>query len=350
MGSMASRPGRNRAAASLLVAVFAVTTVSLPSRLAFAEPTAAEKETARSLMKEGRAKREAGDHKAALEAFVGADGLMKLPTTGLEVARSQMDLGLLVEARDTFLRVARIPPQPNDPAPFDEARKQAETFASDLETRIPTIKLSFSGVPEGAKIDVTIDGVAISAGVLKAPLKVNPGKRIVVAVSGGVKRKHDIELIEGETKELAIDLTPSGEDEKPVEAPPPPPAPETPKPAEPPSGLGTVTWIGIGVAGAGILVGSITGLMAMSKTSSAKERCEDTRCPPETHDELGSARTMATISTISFGVAAIGAGAAVFGLLTRGPSEPAPKSAHIGPLREVRPLIGVGSIGIGGSF
>src|SRR5260221_5508152 len=99
-------------AISLLCASLPVTMVT---QAAPAGPSAAEKETARSLMKAGRASRDKGDHKAALESFKAADAIMKVPTTGLEVGREQVALGLLVEARDTFLKIVRIPVEPKEP-------------------------------------------------------------------------------------------------------------------------------------------------------------------------------------------------------------------------------------------
>src|SRR5690242_13508597 len=91
---------------------------------AFAEPTAAEKETARNLMQEGRDLRDKKDLKGALQRFQAADQLMGVPTTGYEVASTQVALGLLVEARETLNRVSRLPAQAKEPAPFREARQK----------------------------------------------------------------------------------------------------------------------------------------------------------------------------------------------------------------------------------
>src|SRR5689334_15630072 len=98
----------------------------LRATAARADPTAAEKETARALMAEGRDLRERGDSKSALKRFMAADALMHVPTTGLEVARTQVALGLLVEARETLRTVARLPEDPSDPPPFREARAQGD--------------------------------------------------------------------------------------------------------------------------------------------------------------------------------------------------------------------------------
>lgn len=329
---------------AMVTTVAAAATVGLSSGTAFAEPTAAEKETARSLMKEGRIKREAGDHKAALEAFIGADAVMRVPTTGFEVGRSQQDLGLLVEARDTYLRVSRMPEQPGEPAPFKEAREQAVERANQLEARIPSVKLVVSGVEDFSTITVSIDGVAVPSATLKLARKINPGKHRIVAVTKGVKRTVDIDVKEGETQDVPLELVGSGGDE-PEPAPTPAPKDPTPPPA---GGLSPLVWTGFGVAGVGIVLGSVTGLLAMSKTSAAKEQCVDNRCPPSTHDDLSGARTMATVSTISFIAAAVGAGVGVYGLLGQSPAEQ-PKTAF-GPLRRVTPVLGWGAIGLSGAF
>jgi len=326
--------------------------IALTPAVALAEPTAAEKETARSLMKEGRARREKGDHKGALENFTGADNIMKVPTTGLEVGRSQTDMNLLVEARDTFLRISRMPEEPGEPVAFKEARKEATALAAKLEERIPTVKLSMPNLPKGAKPTVTIDDAPVSAAMLPYPVKVNPGKHSVVATVGSFKQSAEVELIEGEDKEVPLDMAGATADEGAKDTPPPPapdpngPVDTAPKPPE--GGTSSLVYIGFGVGGAALLVGGVTGILAMSKTNSAKEQCEDTRCPPSTHDDLSSARTMATVSTISFVVAAVGVGVGVYGLLGRSGGEP-PKAA-LGPLRRVEPFIGLGSFGVSGSF
>jgi hypothetical protein len=53
---------------------------------ALAEPSPGEKETARALMDEGDRKLSKQDLRGALQAYQGADQIMGVPTTGLEVA------------------------------------------------------------------------------------------------------------------------------------------------------------------------------------------------------------------------------------------------------------------------
>jgi hypothetical protein len=113
---------------------------SLVARVSFAEVTAAEKANARELMDRGDDLVEKKQYREALEAYQAADAIMHVPTTGIEVARAQVALGLLVEARETALEVARSPETPGEPAPFAEARDAARQLATALERRIPTLR------------------------------------------------------------------------------------------------------------------------------------------------------------------------------------------------------------------
>lgn len=339
---LSSKRGRAVRFAAVLTAL----SFTLSAVPAFADPTAGEKETARSLMKEGRARRDKGDHKGALESFSAADSIMKLPTTGLEVARSQTDLGLFLEARDTFLRVSRSEPQPGEPSGFKDARKEASDLAAKLEPRIASLKLTITGAPSGETAAIVIDGAEISSGAAIGAIKLNPGSHHVAVTAKGVAKKElDVELKEGESRDetVALEATaivPELPPERPPEKPPEPIAKST----------SSLVYVGFALAGVGIVVGSVTGIMAMSKTSAAKESCDGTRCPPSTHDDLSSARTMATVSTISFAAAAVGLGVGIYGLIaSKGGAEDPPKAA-LGPFRRLEPSVGFGTIALTGVF
>jgi len=338
--TLGRRCGTLGRALAIAVALMLATTPAISA------PTAADKDTARALMKEGRSRRSNGDHRGALESFVAADALMNVPTTGLEVGRTQVQLGLLVEARDTFLRVSRTPEEPGEPPAFKEARSEAAAGAAKLEERVPTLKVSLTGVPAGATTSVTIDSVNIPSAAINARRKLNPGTHEIVAiVAGGAKRTATVELAEGDAKDITVDLSGSGAT-APAAA-----ATKNDAPTEAPratGGTSSLTYIGFAVAGVGIAVGSVTGLIALSKKNAAEEGCAGSRCPPSTHDELTRADTMATVSTIAFVAGAVGVGVGIYGLI-RGPAAPATNTS-LGPLRRVEPYIGVGGFGVVGAF
>jgi hypothetical protein len=346
--TMASRS----AFASLLVTMAALTCASA----AHADPSAADKETARGLMNEGRADRDKGDLKGAVKAFAAADALMHVPTTGIELARAQVAVGLLVEARDTALRVTRTPEKPNEPAPFKAARDAAAQLNDDLGTRIPSLTVTVKNVPDGTTPTVDIDGSSLPAELLGQPRKLNPGHHVITAKAGTAEGKQEIDIAEKDSKQVDVELpaqTAATPETKPDETPAEPP-PEA-------SGGGNklMIWGGFGLAGAGVIVGSITGILAISKANSIKgsSACQNngTECNPSENGDLSSGKTEATISTVSFIVAGVGAAIGVTGFFVGGGSsapaaKPADTSAPDQSSMRLVPWIGLGSAGLNGTF
>lgn len=293
-----------RALSLVLASILAVTSATS----AFAEPSAADKETARGLMSDGREKRDKGDHKGALEAFRSAHKIMGVPTTGLEVGREEAALGMLIEARDTLLAVTRVPVKPGEPEPFAKAREEAEKLADAIAPRIPSAKLIVKNLPPNATPSLTIDGAEVSAAVLGVARKFNPGSHDVVVRAGSAEQKASFSLNEGEARDVEIDFGGA------VPVATKPPAVETPKTRS----LSPLAVTGFVITGVGLVAGGVTGGLHLSKTSSLKQQCPDGRCGPETHDDYDSARTLGTISTISFAVAGVGAVISILGLLSSG--------------------------------
>ena len=127
--------------------------------------------------------------------------------------------------------------------------------------------------------------------------------------------------------------------------PPPPDAP----PPQANQGTKTLAYVLIGVGVVGVGAGSITGAMALSKKGSLD--CPENHCSGKQADDLDSARSMATVSTISF---AVGIPAAVVGtvlLLTAG-STAAQKADNARPKRHfaASPYLGSTTAGVVGSF
>jgi hypothetical protein len=356
------------ASRTLLVTCLVVASLGVAG-VAAAEPSAADKETARGLMSEGRAGRDKGDLKAALKAFAAADSIMHVPTTGVEVAKTQAAIGQLVEARDTALKVMRSPESANEPGPFKAAREAATSLAQELETRIPSVVITVKGVPENATPMVTIDDAPIPSAALGDARKINPGHHVIVAKAGGVDAKQEVDLAEKEKKEVAIELPAAGANAAAGAGQGAGDAASTEQPADAgggKSGFSKAMLIGgFSVAGIGLVAGTITGVMSMSKTSSIKSSsgCAGSVCGPAEYDDISSARSMATISTVSFVVAGVGAVAGVIGLLTGNTpagasTEPAPAAMPEKAPEEtkesrrvhVQPWIGLGAAGLTGSF
>jgi hypothetical protein len=317
-----------------------ILTAVLLAGVARAQPTPAEKETARSLMVEGRARRERHDLKGALESFRAADAIMHVTTTGYEVARAQVALGQLVEARDTLGRVLRIPARPDEPRPFVEGRANAQQLDEDLAARIPAIRLVLQGAPPSAAT-VQVDEDTIPPEAASAPLKVNPGHHAIVVHAGAASGRAEVDITERATKTVTIELTaPAGAPVIAQEA-----APEHHEEARSHT-MRTIAYGGFGLAIAGAAVGSITGLMSLSKTSAVKQSCVDNACPPSVAGDLDTARTTATVSTVAFAAAGVGLAVGITAILI-GDKDPARSEAA---RAHVTPFIGFGSAGVRGAF
>jgi len=109
----------------------------------------------------------------------------------------------------------------------------------------------------------------------------------------------------------------------------------------------TITLVGFGLTAAGLIVGTIAGGIAVSKTSTLRDECGGTVCPKSRQSDIDSAKNMAGLSTVSFVVAAIGAVVGINGLLLWNADRPAASSSA---KVRWRPAIGLRSAGIEGSF
>jgi hypothetical protein len=189
------------------VIVAGVLAAVLASRAALAQPSAADRETARTLMKQGDERFAAKDYAAALSAYQKAHAIMQVPTTGLAVAKAQIERKQLVEARDTLVQVARLPREAREPAPIAQAREEAAAIARELAAKIPSVIITVDGPSDG--VDVLVDGEVIPPAVIGAPRKVNPGSHVITATLGGqVIASSTVAPKEGTTEKVTLKLTP----------------------------------------------------------------------------------------------------------------------------------------------
>jgi len=324
-------------------------------------PTAADKETARGLMREGRAKEAAGDYAGALDSYEAADLIMGLPSTGLSVGKMRVELGKLVEARTVLLRVARYRVRPTTPPPLVKARGEALALAEALVARIPSLQLD---LPEGLSrtaLEITVDGEALAPALLGHAQRLDPGVHEVGASHGASKLfTREVTLAEGARETLQIEVDRDRLKELSEPAATPPPAPITNRASVPDSartpatapdhaeaaGVPGWTWIGFAVGGAGLVVGGVAGLVALVRTNDLRDACPGDVCPADQRDLHDDATLAAHVSTAGFVTAAVGSGVGVIGLLTAG--EPAKSSPRAGMVLE--PVVGPLGVALRGRF
>ncbi|MSP26094.1 MAG: hypothetical protein EXR75_13235 [Myxococcales bacterium] len=272
-----------------------------------------------------------GEHEGALADFRGADALMNVSSTGLAVALALEKLGRLIETREKLLDVGRLAGASGEASALREAREKADKLQFELADRIPSLEFHVSGLAAGVLAAITVDGAAVPPGTMSLPRKVNPGKRVVRATAAGFQPLSvEVSVAERETKKVPLAFILAAAND-----------------ADGSDGSGgapmisTFMWIGGGLATVGVLAGGVAGGLSLGAASDAKAGCINNLCPAANEAHRDSALNLAHISTGSFALASVGAGLFAYGLLFESPL--------LGD-DGVRPMFGLGTAGIAGSF
>lgn len=346
-----------RVAFALCLAVLVPASAAAQQQQAPHQPTAQELETARSLYKEGKELRAAGDLSGAIEKLRAAHALGNTPVTGIELARALEAGGRLIDAREVALSIAHIPVAGDETQKSAEARIDAVKLADDLRARIPTLRARVTGLAPGEPAHLAIDGVAVPDAALAEPQKVDPGKHVLLLHVGEGASARDVRAevsaVEGRSAEVLLEVPPAPATPQP--APPPPVAPTqqaapplqaAPAPAAAPAHhSSTLAKAGFAVAAVGAVSGAITGFMALTKKGELPNECPNQQCAKGTQaaSDLDSARTSATMSTVAFSIAGAGLVLGIVALVTDHPSTPSTGA-------RVSPWVGLGAAGVHGSF
>jgi hypothetical protein len=330
---MTSSNARARIAAIVLACASASATFATFARAD--PPTAADLETARALVKEGRALRASGDLRGALEKFKAGHALGQTPVTGLELARTHEMLGDLIEAREVCLSVARMPIEPDETERSANARAEAATMAQALRPRIASIAVRVLG-PVGASPEVRIDGELLPPEAIGEPRKVNPRHHVIlVNLEGYDPSRTEIDVAEGESKAIDVVLTPHAHAAIAEPARVEPAPPKTPRKALMTAGIVGITF--------GATIGLTAGFLALGARNRLDDLCTTNKaCPPSAHDTLDSARTEGNVSTVAFVIAGAGVVTTVLAAVLF-PRAPEPRAA-------ITPWIGPGGAGVRGAF
>lgn len=268
--------------------------------LSEAAPSAQEVQQARELVRSGDKKFGAGNFDGALDDFVQAHAIMQLASTGLSLARTQAQLGLLREAQSTAKSLLSLPiEQPENPV-LTSARQGAALLSQELELRIPTLTPVLKRAPRDTQL--TIDGEIQPT--LSAPIRVNPGAhQVTLSAQGYESEAFSLTVKELEKRELVIALRPTGA-----------PAPADPETTADSSVLAAWPYVALGVGGAGLVVGAVTGIMHLSQISDVRDDCDGDVCPSSRRQDVDSANRLATVSNVAFALSAVGITVGVLGL------------------------------------
>lgn len=332
-----------------------------PAAFAQDQPQAENIAAARSLGMQGIKLADSGDCQGAIEKLSRAEALYHAPSILGRLGECQVLVGQVVVGTENLNRVVREQLAPTAPKAFKDAQERAKGV---LEKALPRIaRLTVRVDPPDAKAQVTVAGVAIPEALIGVERPTDPGTHdVIVNAPGYLQQKSSVTLAEGGAQEVSVKLEkdPNAAAAAPQPAPPATAAPVlTPAPTQTPSDKpahksNTLAYVSLGVGGAGLVVGGITGFLALGKKGDLKG-CVESKCPSSQRDTLDSAKSMATISTVGFAVGFVGVGLGVTLLLTGNSNT---NAANAKPLLarklpggvEVEPWLGPQSAGVTGTF
>ena len=295
-------------------------------------PDMGERRAARILADEGLSAFQRGDYQGAFEKFDKAEKLVPAPTIAIQIARSLDKLGRLLEARERYEAIVAEELPRLAPFVHHKAQDDAAHELEALKPRIPSLSLHIVG-PRADGITLLVDDkpadLAAYEGVDRA---VDPGTHTVDIRRKDTNFAKVVKVAEGKHDEVEIHLPSVGT--------PGPTAHESSSKRELMRGVG---WLSFGVGGAGLLVGTITGISAISTKSHLDDLCAKRKCTSTASygvvDRYDALRATSTVSLV-LGGAGVLAGALLFG------TAPKEEKATAG----IRPYVGLGEAGVVAEF
>lgn len=304
----------------------------------------ADRATARALAFEGQDALDRRDYAVAYDRFSRADAILHAPTLLIGAARALVGLGRWVEAQEAYGRIVREGVPAGAPEQFSLAIEEARRELQALTPRIPSVTVVVKG-PSSAT--VTIDNAPIPAAAIGARRPADPGEHVIRASAPGhTSGEAKVTLAEGANETVTLELQPAAAPDGAGGS--PGGAPDQVS-AGGGSSRKTLAFVALGVGGAGLILGGVTGALALGKHGELEDACtlgNGTGCPPAQQDNLDSYHTMGTLSTIGFIAGGVGVTAGVV-LLVTAPSS-APAQAQRGAW--IAPRVGLGYVGAEGRF
>jgi hypothetical protein len=288
---MSERTRRGRLARASLSAAIALAT-ALASASVGAQTTPAAPPTAEQLFQDARALVEKGDYAGACPLLAQSQKLDPAVGTQFNLADCYEHVGKTATAYATFNDVARIARA----AGKFERERSAKERASALEPKLARVHLDVKAAAPG--LEVHIDDAVLDKAAWAAPFPLDPGEHRITAAApshrpweGSVSARAS-ELAEVTVPEL-VDTTVRVAPLPVVVAPPPP------------STQRTIALVTAGVGVAGLIVGGISGIVAISSRSTGERECPSEvysfRCPTEQGTSAwNTATTAGNVSTIAF--------------------------------------------------
>lgn len=265
----------------------------------------------------------AGQYEQARDKLEKAFAIAKVPTLGLWSGRALRQLGLWVEAEARFRETIglRIPEgAPDQVALQKKALVEAQTELGALTPAIPQLSIELVGA-RWADVTVTLDGHPISGD--EGVRRVNPGVHRLNGQVGAQRQELSLRLEPSEKRTASLHF--HG-----VEA-----------FGDGSGGAGSgatdwkriAGWSAVGLGGAGLVLGTITGILAMNEKGDIDDsaNCVGNRCSPAENDLVDSYNGHRNLSSFGFIAGGVVAAAGVTLLVLADSSERPRAEAFVSP-------------------
>jgi hypothetical protein len=299
-----------------------------------------DKAAARMLATQGAEALGGSKYGEALDLVSRAEQMFHAPTHLLLIARSQVGLGRLVAAKESYLKLTREELAAGAPPAFKRAQQEGKDEMTALDAKIASLRIAVEGGGQ-QKFTVKMDDQPVSPALLGVYRPVDPGKHeIIVYPVGQAPVKSAIDLKDGEKKDLKLtipDVVPGGVPVSSIDNPDAVTKPDPRKDAAPPASPEFFTPLRIaGVSAAVVGAGGVAvGALFLAKGSSVQriadqdqDKCMPQGCTPPQRNEIHSldvdAAGKKTIAVIGFAAGGVVLAAGVTMILL---GKPASKAA-----------------------
>ena len=334
---------------------------SLGTELATAQdgPSAADRATARRLATEGQIALKKGDYDTAADRFERANDLLAAPTFLVRLARARVGQGRLVEGYEIYRKIIRDGVAPDQPDAFKRALVEAKQEVKGVEPRLAWVSVNVVGANPSV-VEVQLNNAVIPSAALGAQRPVDPGTLRARATAEGYRTAEaEVQLAEGEhLPAIELRMVPQPKAETSIaltESAGPVMTNDGGEPAF--ISQSTLGYISLGLGGAGLVFGGVSGLLAFNHHQDLVALCENRdQNPCHVNDPDGSKhaaavkdqqdmKTFATASTVGF---IVGGALEATGLilLITAPDDPGKSAQEV----TLHPYLGFGTIGAVGSF
>ena len=309
-----------------------------------AAETYADRRLAQRLAGEALDLVKAKDYGAALAKFQEADALVSAPTLKVRIARCLDQLGRMREAAERYREVIALELKSNAPKVHHEAREEAVRELAELLAATPKLTVVLSGESK-TPVDVLVDGESVGSS-LGQPMALDPGIHKVTLDGAGKRIEKPIALERGRSERVLLAI-PKPKDEGKSAA----PATTTNSTA-----LRVTGFALVGVGGAGLVVGAVSGGLLLKDRGELDRLCADGNCyadDPQTArvaERFNDERIISSAGLI--GGSVLGAAGAAVLFLSSGKREEAPQTGRDeGPGGwSLMPLVAPRFVGLAGRF